>query len=248
MTAVADTPLQLSPPTVRDFCSDSLVHGFGDLWNPPGLTNFLGCAQVDLDPVAIRSVSFPPYAMGEVATGNLFLDDRLFTALGVPVATTWRPDRVVREAEWDGLAVRTTTVVPFGHMAVLVRLEVTNTGADPRQVPVRLALRAGVTRQQVRWSEPAPPGEEDNDLELDPARPAMVWTARHSNAVVVQGGVPGADSCDVHGLRWSPVIVAGGTWVASYLLTIGADAEEALASYDALAVDVEQLPERCRGE
>jgi hypothetical protein len=44
MTAVADPSLQLAPPTVSDFCSDSLVHAFGDLWNPPGLTNFLGCA------------------------------------------------------------------------------------------------------------------------------------------------------------------------------------------------------------
>jgi hypothetical protein len=236
MTAVADAPLQLSPPTVRDFCSDSLVHAFGDLWNPPGLTNFLGCAQVDLDPVAVRSVSFPPFAMGEIATGQLFLDDRLFTALGVPVTCTWRPDQVHRSAEWDGLRVDTTTVVPVGRTAVLVHLTVTNTGPEGRCVPIRLALHSAVTRKLARWHEPAPPCEEDNALSLDPARGALMWTARHSDAAVVQGGVPLADVVDEHGLRWAPVIPAGGSWSASYVLTIGAAAEDALATYDALAV------------
>jgi len=221
-------------PTVADFASDPLVHGFGDLWNPPGLTNFLGCAQVDLDPVAVRSVSFPPYAMGEAVTGNLFLDDRLFTALGVPVTTTWRPDCVVRAAEWDGLQVRTATVVPFGRMAVVVRLVLTNTG-PARQVPIRLALRPGITQQLVRWSEPSPPGEDDNELELDHDRAALVWTARHSNASLVQGGVPRAEHHDAHGLRWSPTIPTGGSWSASYVLAIGQDTEAALAAYDGLA-------------
>jgi hypothetical protein len=235
-------------PTVEDFASDPLVHRFGDLWNPPGLTNFLGCAQTDLDPVAVRSISFPPYAMGEVVTGNLFLDDRLFTALGVPVTTTWRPDCVVREAEWDGLQVRTTTVVPFGAMAVVVRLVVTNTGAESRSVPIRLALRAGITRQLVRWSEPAPPGEEDNDLELDHRRGALICTARHSNAVVVQGGVPRADHHDAHGLRWSPVIAAGGSWQATYILSIDETPEAALAVYDAVAAEPDAVIARTRME
>jgi hypothetical protein len=237
MTAVADTPLHLAPPTVHDFCSDSLVHGFGDLWNPPGLTNFLGCAQVDLDPVAVRSVSFPPFAMGELATGQLFLDDRLFTALGVPVTCTWRPDQVHRSAEWDGLRVDTRTVVPVGRTAVLVHLTVTNTGAQGRCVPIRLALRSGITKKLARWNEPAPPCEEDNDLEVDAARGALTWTARRSAAAVVHGGEPLADSADAHGLRWAPVIPAGGSGEASYVLSIGDDVDAALATYDALATD-----------
>lgn len=236
MTVLTQTAAAVLP-TVDDFASDPLVHRFGDLWNPPGLTNFLGCAQVDLDPVALRSISFPPYAMGEAVTGNLFLDDRLFSALGVPVTTTWRPDQVVREAEWDSLQVRTTTVVPFGSMSVVVRLVITNAGAYPRVVPIRLALRSGVTKQQVRWSEPAPPGEDDNDLELDHRRGALVWSARRSSAVLVQGGFPRADHHDAHGLRWSPVIPAGGSWTASYVLVIDSDAESALATYDDLAAD-----------
>lgn len=235
-------------PTVADFASDRLVHRFGDLWNPPGLTNFLGCAQVDLDPVAVRSVSFPPYALGEVVTGTLFLDDRLFTSLGVPVATTWRPDRVLREAEWDGLAVRTTTVVPFGVMAVLVRIEVRNTAGADRTVPIRLALRPGITRQQTRWTEAAPPMENDNALAVDGARGALVWTARRSEAVLVQGGLPRADSCDGGELRWAPTIGAGETWTASYLLVVGGDESAALSAYDALAADPDGEPGRVTAE
>jgi hypothetical protein len=247
MTVIVEPPAVVLP-TVDDFASDPLVHRFGDLWNPPGLTNFLGCAQVDLDPVAVRSVSFPPYAMGEVVTGNLFLDDRLFTALGVPVATTWRPDRIVREAQWDGLVVRTATVVPFGRMATLVQLAVTNTGRESRSVPIRLALRSGVTRQLVRWSEPAPPGEEDNDLSLDDGRAALVWVARQSSAAVVQGGVPRADHHDAHGIRWMPTIAAGETWQGSYVLAIGDDAVSALAVYDELALEPADVIERTRVE
>lgn len=243
MTAVAvdtaDRPLGFAPPTVHEFCSDTLVHGFGDLWNPPGLTNFLGCAQVDLDPVALRSVSFPPYAMGELATGHLFLDDRLFTALGVPVSVTWRPDQVHRSAQWDGLLVQTRTVVPMGSTAVVVKITVTNTGEKRRAVPIRLALRSGITKKVARWSEPSPPWEEDNLLLLDPERVALVWSAQHSNAAVVQGGVPRADVCDAHGLRWEPVIGAGGTWEATYVLAIGEHIGAALATYDALVVDPE---------
>ncbi|MBC7372645.1 MAG: hypothetical protein H7323_01465, partial [Frankiales bacterium] len=78
-------------PTVQDLRSDTLEHRFGDLWNPPGLTNFLGCAQADLDPVAVRSISFPPLATGDLVTGTLFLDDRLFTALGVSLSTPVLP-------------------------------------------------------------------------------------------------------------------------------------------------------------
>jgi hypothetical protein len=225
-------------PTVHDLRSDTLEHRFGDLWNPPGLTNFLGCAQADLDPVAVRSISFPPLATGDLVTGTLFLDDRLFTALGVPLSTTWQPDRVERTAWWDGLSVSTTTVVPVGRTAVLVRLSISNWTTEGRVLPVRLALRSAVTRRLTRWTEPYPPCEHDNDVRVDGGRGAQVWTARASDAVMVQGGVPAADTVDEHGLRWSPVIPAAGTWTADFVIALGEDEASALACYDALASDV----------
>lgn len=232
------TTLRHAPiPRVNDLRSDILEHRFGDLWNPPGLTNFVGCAQTDLDPVAVRSISFPPFAAGELVTGRLFLDDHLFTALGVPMSTTWQPDRVERMAWWDGLSVSTTTVLPVGRTAVLVRVSISNWAQEDRSVPVRIALRSGITKQLTRWTEPYPPGEGNNEIEVDTERGALIGTARASDAVMVQGATPRADVVDDRGVRWSPLIPAAGTWTADLIIVIGEDLASALATFDALAVD-----------
>jgi hypothetical protein len=228
-------------PTVAELASDPLVHRFGDLWNPPGLTNHLGCVQSDLDPVAVRSVNFPPYAMSDSVTGTLFLDDRLFSSLGVPVTTVWRPDRIDRESAWDGLRIRTTTVMAPGRMGVVVRLSVANEGLEDRWVPVRLALRSTVTKSVARWTEPHPPWEDDNSLAFDEQRGALVYTAQHSAAATVQGGLPRPDALDHHGFRWDPVIRAGDAFEASFLVAVGDDAAAACALYDELATDPEAV-------
>jgi hypothetical protein len=49
-------------PRSTDLSSDVLIHSYDDMFNPPGLTNFLGTARVDLDVFAVRSINFPPYS------------------------------------------------------------------------------------------------------------------------------------------------------------------------------------------
>src|SRR6476469_10826666 len=105
-------------PTVHDLASDPLVHRFDEMFNPPGLTNFLGAAQVDHDLVAVRSIAFPPLAPGETVTGNLFVDGRLFRSYGLPVTFTWRPDCVTRTADVGDLRISTSTVCVVGTSAV----------------------------------------------------------------------------------------------------------------------------------
>ena len=87
------------------------------MFNPPGLTNFLGTAQVDHDVVAIRSVNFPPYSHGDCITGQLYVDGRLARSYGGTVEVVWRPDQVVRATVVDGLELRSVTacapVVPL---------------------------------------------------------------------------------------------------------------------------------------
>ena len=61
-------------PTVEDFRSSPMPHRFGDLYAPPGLTNFLGCVQSDVDPLAIRSLNFPPFACSDTITARLYLN------------------------------------------------------------------------------------------------------------------------------------------------------------------------------
>ncbi|TMZ57065.1 hypothetical protein EMG21_30440, partial [Klebsiella pneumoniae] len=99
-------------PTVDDFESDVVTQRFDDMVNPPGLTNFLGSAQVDHDITGIRSVNIAPYSHGDTITGVLSLDGRLFRSFGVPVSMRWRPDRVTRWTQVGELAITTTTVMP----------------------------------------------------------------------------------------------------------------------------------------
>ena len=234
---MTSTVQDTSFPRVGELRSDILEHRFGDLWNPPGLTNFLGCAQSDLDPVAVRSISFPPFATADLVTGRLFLDDRLFSALDVPLSTTWQPDRIERIAWWDGLSVSTTTVLPVGRAAVLVTISISNWTQQERTVPVRLALRSSVTKAHTRWTEPYPPGEYNNELEIDAERGALIFTAKASDAVMVQGGVPRAETVDEQGVRWTPNIPAAGTWTGSLVIAIAEDTPAALEAFDALAAD-----------
>ena len=90
-------------PTVDQLASDVLTVRAHDLFNPPGLTNFLGALQVDRDPVAIRSVNYPPLFGSDVPTGALFLNGEYVVGNNPPISFTWTPDRVVRD----------TTVGPY---------------------------------------------------------------------------------------------------------------------------------------
>ncbi|MCC6397842.1 MAG: hypothetical protein IT282_12560, partial [Bacteroidetes bacterium] len=90
-------------PNVNDCASDPLVHTFGDMFNLPGLTNFWGCVQADLDITGIRSLNFPPFATSDTLTGCLYVDGKFFKATGAPITFVWFPDRIERTAEYAGL-------------------------------------------------------------------------------------------------------------------------------------------------
>ena len=82
-----------------------MKHGFGDCFNPPGLTNFLGCVQSEIDVTGIRSLNFPPYSTSDMLTGVFVLDGVHFQSLGIPVTTVWYPDRIVRKAAWRDIQI-----------------------------------------------------------------------------------------------------------------------------------------------
>ena len=58
-------------PTATSMRSVVMTHKFGDLFNPPGLTNQWGCAQAAMDVAAVRSIAFPPFAQGEMNVAPL---------------------------------------------------------------------------------------------------------------------------------------------------------------------------------
>src|SRR5579862_2344466 len=188
-----------SRPTCQSLASVAMPHRFGDLFNPPGLTNFLGCAQAALDMTAVRSVSFPPFAQGEISpdgvngrsdlTGVLFVDGEYQASGQDRISFVWRPDRIERECVTRGLRLSSLTIVPPGRNAVAVSLRIENTGRERRSLRVKLLLQGGVTRKAEPWGWLSP-GESDNKATVVPESGAVVFESLHSQAASVQAAWP----------------------------------------------------------
>src|SRR6185295_5588658 len=113
-TSRRNEPIATDIPTVESLRTVTMPHRFGDLFNPPGLTNQWGCAQAAMDLTGIRSIAFPPFAQGEMntaalgsggelLTGVLYVDGEYFAATKEMVEFVWQPDRVERRAHYRGL-------------------------------------------------------------------------------------------------------------------------------------------------
>jgi hypothetical protein len=234
-------------PTVEDLKSSSMVHRFADVWCPPGLTNFLGCVQVDSDVFAIRSLNFPPFACSDTVTASLYVDGRFFLATGTAVSHTWWPDRIVRQAESGDVKLKTTTTLAVGAMACVQRLDVTNRSSSRRNVTLKFALRGGVTRNQNPWNNAIPPTEVDNLIEVDPARNAVRFVARHSQAVCIQGfDRPAVLTPLAATLTLS--LASGETASVRYVNAIGGSRADADMLFDSLVHRVDQAIEAARAD
>jgi hypothetical protein len=225
-------------PTVDDLRSAPMPHRYGDLYALPGLTNFLGAVQADLDITGVRSFNMPPFATSDANSGNLYLNDRLFNAYGATITFTWYPDRIVRTAEVDGLALTSTTVLALGRMAVAVALDVTNRSGEAREVALRVGVQGSVTQARRPWGSPLPPRESGHRIDLDAARGAVRFTAAGSEAVQVQGVGPAPDVLRPAALGRTLRLAPGETGTLHYVHALGATAAEAEATYDAVIADV----------
>ncbi len=240
----------MSIPTCADLASDPLVHAYDDAFNPPGLTNFLGAAQVDHDVLAVRSVNFPPFSHGDTVTGQLFVDGRLVRSSGAPVTVVWRPDRVERSTTVDGLALHTVSVAAPGETAVVVELRVRNLGPAQRRISLGLALASSVTRSGEPWRLPSPPSAT-NTSAVAANRPAVV--ASGPGAVAVQGvnqparritagaaanGEVTPGRAVAGRIEVELTLPGGGEERVGYVHALGSDESTALATFDRLAADV----------
>jgi hypothetical protein len=191
-------------PTNQSMRSIVMTHKFGDLFNPPGLTNQWGCAQAAMDVVAVRSIAFPPFAQGEMnvaplgsggelLTGILFVDGEYFAATKTPIEFVWQPDRIERRTTYKDLELTSVTVVPFKTMAVAVKLTVTNKSSSTRKTEIKLAINGGAAKSVTPWGGAVSPGEYDNSRTIDSTRNAILCKAIHSEAFVIQGSSPRPD-------------------------------------------------------
>src|SRR6266404_6582667 len=152
------TPVPADIPTVESMRSVAMPHRFGDLFNPPGLTNQWGCAQAAIDVTGVRSIAFPPFAQGEMntaalssggelLTGVLYVDGEYFASAKADIDFTWQPDRIVRKSFYKGLELSSVTIVPFRQMSVAVSLTVANMQKAQRSEERRVGKEC-----RSRWS------------------------------------------------------------------------------------------------
>jgi hypothetical protein len=191
-------------PTVDSMRSIVMTHKFGDLFNPPGLTNQWGCAQAAMDAVAVRSIAFPPFAQGEMnvaplgaggelLTGVLYVDEEYFAATKTPIEFVWQPDRVERRTVYKGMEITSTTIVPFQTMAVAVKFNIKNISGVRRKTEIKLAINGGATKSVKPWNAAYSPGEYDNTRMLDRNRNAVLCRSKYTEAFVLQGASPAPD-------------------------------------------------------
>ncbi len=244
----------VSIPTCASLASVAMPHGFGDLFNPPGLTNFLGCAQAALDVTAIRSVSFPPFAQGESRgdgrselIGVLFVDGEYFTSRREPISFVWRPDRIERSAESRGLRLSSVMIVPPERNAVAVRLRVENVHGERRTVEIRLLIQGGVAKKVEPWGWQNP-GESDNRVTVAADQSAVVFEAQHSKAAAAVGAWPAPSAMDGSALTYRLDLGPGESRDIVFSNAIGETAAQALPVALALARNFDEEARRSRDE
>jgi hypothetical protein len=222
-------------PTVNELQSDRLVHSFGDVFSPPGITNFWGGCQADLDITGVRSLNFPPFTNSDRVTGSLFLDGWYFPAHNRPIAFTWYPDKIVRETEFNGLQFRSETILPFGKTTLVIRLAIVNTRPESCDILVKFGAAATITRNMGTGKVYVPPLEEDNRITIDESRRAVLFQAVHSEACSLQGMYPPPDNVNGFGIEKRVKIAAGGMVSLYYLNVIAGETDEAFRQFDSLA-------------
>ncbi len=235
-------------PTVDDVCSSPLIHKFGDMFNLPGLTNFLGCVQADLDMTGIGSLNFPPFATSETVTGCLYVNGRFFKATAAPITFTWYPDRIVREAEYEGVRFQSITILAVGRMAAAVRLTVGNMSGESRHLALKFGIRGSVIRSNDAWTVPPPPLGENNRIDIEKECGAVLFSSREGGAASCQGIFPRADRITEKELSLTLDLPPGEKKTVTFVHAIGGNAPEARDLFLAVGRNIEGEIARTRDD
>ena len=226
--------------------SATMTHKFADLFNPPGLTNFLGVVHTEIDLTGISSLSFPPFSSGVQRTAGFFIDNRYFPSTGHPISFTWYPDRIERKARYNGLQLNSVTFLTVNQSAIVIEIHIENQSGSQRTVPVRIGLNGGITKEQKPWNQAELPMETDNHVDIDNNRCAVLFSAKHTHAYSLQGCFPKADKVTPYGLEYTLTLKPGETKVISYVGSMGETIEEVNNLYDTLIPSIDSAKEEVR--
>ena len=258
LSTTKKTPLP-SVPTSRELAGMRLAHRWRDLYCSPTAQNDLGYAQAAKSVAGLTGIAFPPFGCcgipsvpfspGFLLTCEIFLDGRILTAWpgGDEMAYQWFPHQFVRETEAGGLRLRTVTFLPAGMRAVAQSIQVVNRGRERRKFTLGFDMRAGVAQHTGPWFSSGTSladnsGEADNRIDWNLARGCLIFSARHSRAVSVQGITPGTMRCEeARMIVLDFDLGPGETRELHYANTLAASANEALALYDRVQQEFDRL-------
>ena len=247
-TRRSNEPISTDIPTVETLRTVTMPHRFGDLFNPPGLTNQWGCAQAAMDVTAIRSVAFPPFAQGEMNTAALgsggelltcvlYVDGEYFAATKTEIGFVWQPDRIERRTQYRGLELSSVMIVPFKQMSVAVSLTVENKQKTRRRTEIKFALNGGVTKSVAPWNAAYSPGEFDNKRTVDSTRGAVLCKSVRTEAYSLQGAWPLPTDVLPSWLVYHFDLAPGEKRSITFVNALAESADEAQTNYDKLVRD-----------
>ncbi len=234
-------------PTVVDLKSDVLIHKHGDIFNLPGLTNFIGTVQSDLDITGIRSLNFPPFGCSDIITAGLFINDIYFPATGTKIKFTWIADRIEREAEYEGLKLHSITILPMGKLACAVRLNLTNVSGAEKNLELKYGFTGSVTKAVKSWNEPLPPFETDHKIEIDETNNSLIYSAQKSTSYQVQG-ISLKGKLSRNGIRTNFTLSPGESKTIDFVTVVGDSLSNVRSDYKNIMSNVQGEIDHCRNE
>lgn len=226
-------------PALAEFASADLIYRTGDKFNPPALTNFLGCLQAAPDVLAVQHLTFPPYSTGERWLGTLTLNECCLSTTGQPIHFRWQPDRLDRSLRWGDFDLHSTTVMGVGTQTVTVVLRLTNRSAQAQPARLRVLTGEGVVHSLKDWKTPYSPREGPaisttpwegtppaatlvrNQITPTPDRSGFLYASRTSPAYAVQATAPRPDRLTGRWLDFDWMLAAGETRELAFFIAVG---------------------------
>ena len=244
-------------PTLTDFQSTTMVHRTGDVFNPPGLTNFLGCLQAAPGLMAVQHLTFAPYSQGDIWIGTLTLNDCCLHTSSLPIHYTWRPDRIDRHMRVDGFDLHTQTVMGVRAQTVTIALRIKNTAPIQQTARLRIQTGDGVIHSLGGWKTPYSPKEGPaisvtpwegtpppeslvrNTRTVLPDGAGLLYTSQTSTAYSLQATVPPPDNIDRSWLHFAVDLAPGEKRTLYFFIGIGGDKDRLKAAFEAWRLDPE---------
>ena len=233
-------------PGVDDLAGGRFTHHMRDLYSNQTTQNELGYAQGAKSVAGITAIGIPPFGCcgvpetpwspGFLLTCDIFLNGRTLLSYpdGDKVSYQWFPHHILRETSSDGLLFTTEMFMPSKQQAVAQVIRVKNLKSASRKITLGFDLRAAVAKKPGPWFTNSP-GEADNQIEFDSARGCLIFEARHSQAVSVQGLDPKpARVREGRMLIIDLSLGPGEMRELHYVNAIDQDRRTALAAYDSL--------------